>query len=302
VREHAALQRAIGCAPSVYACYRFTVKLRTYSDKLDACITRVLASLRAEHPDMGSDMAIDASDLPAFANGQRYVSKGGRARERFSDPDASWGHRSAVSTRKGGGFYGYKIHMATCTRTRLPLAWQVETAASHEAKYVASLLDAARERGFAAETCAMDKGYDVTIAHEACMERNCSPVTPLRETPTVKRGGHRPPTCEHGEGASRATIRVRLPSGAARLASASPRVDGSRPTACIRSSHVRRSAGASPTRAARPSNAFGRLKNEWAMLPLRVRGLQRVRLHADLTVLAKLPCALARARAVRLAV
>src|SRR5690348_10440670 len=22
--------------------------------------------------------------------------------------DASWGHRSAVSTRKGGGFYGYK--------------------------------------------------------------------------------------------------------------------------------------------------------------------------------------------------
>ena len=26
-----------------------------------------------------------------------------REREAFSDPDASWGHRSAVSTRKGGG-------------------------------------------------------------------------------------------------------------------------------------------------------------------------------------------------------
>lgn len=43
---------------------------------------------------------------------------------------------------------------------------------------------------------------------------------------------------------------------------------------------------------------FGRLKNEWAMLPLRVRGLDRVRLHADLTILAKLACALTRARAV----
>src|SRR5947209_20337976 len=46
---------------------------------------------------------------------------------------------------------------------------------------------------------------------------------------------------------------------------------------------------------------FGRLKNEWAMLPLRVRRLERVKLHIDLTILAKLSCALARARAVPLA-
>lgn len=46
---------------------------------------------------------------------------------------------------------------------------------------------------------------------------------------------------------------------------------------------------------------FGRLKNESAMLPLRVRGLERVQLHADLTIFAKLACALARARAVPLA-
>jgi len=46
---------------------------------------------------------------------------------------------------------------------------------------------------------------------------------------------------------------------------------------------------------------FGRLKNEWALLPLRVRGIERVRLHADLTILAALSCALARARAAPLA-
>jgi hypothetical protein len=46
---------------------------------------------------------------------------------------------------------------------------------------------------------------------------------------------------------------------------------------------------------------FGRLKHEWALLPLRVRGLDRVRLHAGLTMLAKLACALSRARAVPLA-
>jgi len=46
---------------------------------------------------------------------------------------------------------------------------------------------------------------------------------------------------------------------------------------------------------------FGRLKNEWTMLPRRVRGLERIRLHADLTILAKPASALARARAVPLA-
>jgi Transposase DDE domain len=86
------------------------------------------------------DVAIDASDMATYANGQRYVSKGGRERERFSDPDASWGHRSAVSTRKGGGFYGYKIHLAAFTRTGLPLAWQVETARNHESRFIAQTL------------------------------------------------------------------------------------------------------------------------------------------------------------------
>jgi hypothetical protein len=46
---------------------------------------------------------------------------------------------------------------------------------------------------------------------------------------------------------------------------------------------------------------FGRLKHEWALAPLRVRGLDRVRLHADLTILAKLASALARARTLPLA-
>jgi transposase len=46
---------------------------------------------------------------------------------------------------------------------------------------------------------------------------------------------------------------------------------------------------------------FGRLKNEWGMLPLRVRGVDRVKLHVDLTILAQLVTALAKARAVPLA-
>lgn len=46
---------------------------------------------------------------------------------------------------------------------------------------------------------------------------------------------------------------------------------------------------------------FGRLKHEYGLAFLRVRGLERVRLHADLTMLARLGQALARARAIPLA-
>jgi hypothetical protein len=46
---------------------------------------------------------------------------------------------------------------------------------------------------------------------------------------------------------------------------------------------------------------FGRLKHDYGLAPLRVRGLERVQLHADLTMLARLSQALLRAQPVALA-
>ena len=46
---------------------------------------------------------------------------------------------------------------------------------------------------------------------------------------------------------------------------------------------------------------FGRLKNEYGLTPLRTRGLARVRVHADLVMLARLGQALSRTRSMRLA-
>lgn len=46
---------------------------------------------------------------------------------------------------------------------------------------------------------------------------------------------------------------------------------------------------------------FGRLKHDGGLAPLRIRGLARVQLHADLVMLARLAQALARTRAVPLA-
>ncbi len=291
--------------PSVYACYRFTVKLRTFGDMLDRCLDRVTASLSAQLPQYGRDIAIDGSDMPAYANGQWFVSKNGRERsdDEFSDQDATWGHRSAVSTRKGGGYYGYKLHMAACTRTGLPVAWAVEMPAPLSYKRVMPLIDTIRARGLAVETAAMDKGYDIRAIYEGCEDRDIRPIIPLKQSPGVKRGDHHTPHCEHGEwtfaGAdySRKAMKFRCPTGECKPASVWIKAERMFP---LIPRHTERWSKLSPGRAA-VEREFGRIKHDWALASLRVRGLDRVRLRADLTILAKLACALSRALAAPLA-
>jgi hypothetical protein len=290
VNDHAALQAVLGDNPSVYACYRFTAKLRDNAEMVERCIGDVLGSLHKALPTMGAHVAIDGSDLPAYANGQRYVSRGGKLRERFSDPDASWGHRSSISTRSGGGYYGYKVHAAVCTTTGLPLAWEVRTAKDAEVPVVPNLLDAAAARGFVPETAALDKGYDATAIYETCEARNIRPIVPLRKTPAVKAGKNAPPTCEHGvwtfagSDTKRNASKWRCPTSECKPASVWIKADRLHPlipreTARFKALYHQRGA---------VEREFGRLKHEWALLPLRVRTIERVRMHADLSILTQL--------------
>jgi hypothetical protein len=256
IAEHPGLQAALGGSPSVWACYRFTVKLRENQPALADCLDRVAASLRAEIPGYGQNIAIDATDMPAFANGQRYLYQGGPERERYSDPDASWGHRSAVSTRAAGSFFGHKLHAAICANTDLPVAWRVETAKRNESLFLAPLLDAARARGFQPQTCAMDKGYDHNRVYDETRERGCIPIICLRKGRPIPLS-----PIPYGTPEWKRLYRGR----------------------------------------AAAEREFGRCKHDLGLAPLRVRGLGRVRLHADLVMLAQLSLALNRAREVALA-
>lgn len=114
----------------------------------------------------------------------------------------------------------------------------------------------------------MDKGYDNTRVYAECEERGVEPVIPLR-------------------GARKQTMMPLALGG--RLF---PRI----PRHSQRFKHLYRGRAA-------VERAFGDLKNHYGLAPLRVRGLARVQLHADLTMLARLAQALSRAReAVPLAV
>jgi len=304
VAEHDALRTVLGgVVPSDDATYRFTAKLREHRHLLDAALDATVRSVKAAVPGYGVDVAIDGSDMPAYANGQRYVYNHGPERERFSDPDASWGHRSSVGTRKGGGYYGYKLHLAVCARTELPVAWATRTARSSELPEVGPLLDAMARRGVVPATAALDKNYDAQGIYADLIDRRIRPVIALIETTRVKRGEHRPPTCEHGTwtfaGADdkRRATQWRCPTKECKPASRWVRYDRLHPpiphtTARWKALYRGRTS---------VERCFGRLKNERGLTPLRVRSLDRVSLHVDLTVLTTLATALSRVSALPIA-
>lgn len=294
VAEHPALQAVLGATPSQWACYRFARMLRTRDAwTLDRCVRDVLDALHAEHPEMGNTVAIDASDLPAYANGQK---------DQPSDPDAKWGHRSAVSTRGKGGYYGFKIHAAVDAATDLSLAWTIRPGNERESEHAIPLIDQTRHHGFPAHVAIMDKGYDSNLIHVRCEHRDVAPVIPLKAEGGYEKGtrGRKadPPWCVHGEwtfaGADykRKATKWRCPTGECKPASMWVGANRLRPlipreTKRYHDLYAQRGS---------VERAFARLKTEWGLTPLRVRGLARVQLHADLTILGQLSCALARSR------
>ena len=150
-----------------------------------------------------------------------------------------------------------------------------------------------------AATAALDKGYDNNRVYAECMERDCLPLIPLRQTPDVKRGEDSPPTCSHGEWVfagsdrKREASKWRCPTGECKPASTWLKADRLHPLIPRNSKRWK----AAYRKRASVEREFGRLKTYWGLKPLRVRGLSRVRLHADLTILTKLACALAKAQA-----
>ena len=187
--------------------------------------------------------------------------------------------------------------------TGLPLAWEVHTASKSEVPVAKDLMDAALKRGFNVSVGIMDKGCDGQPLHDECMRRGIAPVIALKETEGVKKGGAEPPHCVHGDwkfaGADykRKATKWRCPTGECTAKSMWLRADRMHPliprgSDRFKKLYRQRSA---------VDREFGRLEHEWSLLPLRVRGLDRVRLQADLPILARLSCALARTRTMPLA-
>jgi hypothetical protein len=201
------------------------------------------------------------------------------------------GQRSGGDSSAGGGLRGSTARVGN------------HTARTAELYTVPTLLDALKARGFVPATAAMDRGYDYGPVDEACSERDVLPIIARRRSNGSDDGRDLAPTCEHGvwtfAGADfkRKATKWRCPTGECRPASKWVRADRRNPLVPRSSKRF----GQLYAGRAAVEREFGRLQNEYGLTPLRIRGIERVALHADLTMLARLSVALARARTLPLA-
>ena len=241
VTEHPALRAAISGGtpvPSVYACYRFTAKLRIYGDMLTGCIDRVTAGLSAQLPESGRNIAIDGSDMPAYANGQRFVSKNGR-------------ERAADELRRPGRLLGSPLRSLDAQGRRVLRLQDRRDGLHrhrpshrlerpHRPRSRAGTRPRANRHGQGARARGRDSrdGQGVRRPPHLRGLRGPRRAADHHTHQVPRRQARRPP---HPDVRARRvavrgarTMAARRPSGGARPASASPPQSGSRPTACSR--------------------------------------------------------------------
>lgn len=122
--------------PSKFAYSRFVNKLRRR--KPVAFVKDVMRTLTRRcyetFPDFGKSVAIDATDLKAWSNGQK---------KHHSDPDAGWVIK-ADTAGKPKFVWGYKLHLMVDTNYEIPMTANITKGNVHDIREATPLLSQAR--------------------------------------------------------------------------------------------------------------------------------------------------------------
>ena len=183
-------------APSESAFSRFIKRLSQHQDLVDAAIASVAARLPdelerlrqdgvvpADAPTLGEIVAIDSTDIAAYANPNRATVR---------DPDARWGRRTAKAGGKAGNngkkektesFFGYKHHLLADAYYGLPLGGITLPANAADSPQLPNVLAQAQARHpwLSPRYLLADKGYDARSNFRLLAGRGITPVIAVRK-------------------------------------------------------------------------------------------------------------------------
>ncbi len=182
--------------PSEDALSRFLKKLVVHEELLEACFAGLVKELRYLLPGFGDKLAVDSTEVKAYANGNRKIP---------ADPDARWGARGASNKglkgtgetpAAGGGkksqgkkrdtyyWFGYKLHMVVDALYELPVSFIVTPANEADTVHMEKLLKkaGADQEENKSKAVIADKGYDSQDNYEFIYGQCQSfPIIPIRE-------------------------------------------------------------------------------------------------------------------------
>ena len=113
-------------------------------------LARCVDQFREVLPGFGDTVAVDATDVKAWANGLHQE----------TDPDAGTGAKHKSSRRVY--WYGYKVHLISGANWELPISFTVSPANVYDGAHLPSVLMAAKDQHdwFKPTHVLADKGYD----------------------------------------------------------------------------------------------------------------------------------------------
>ena len=174
----------LNCIPSESTFSRFFSLLSDSMDS-DTAIAEMVDKLKTRLPDLGNDIAIDSTDIKAYANPNSLP---------VTDPDAMWGRRTTKAKSSKGAkdtepFFGYKMHALNDAVHGAPLAHVLLPANKNDSPLLPVLVRKAqamypwlRPRHLLA-----DRGYDSQANHAFLVQRGIIPIIHIRK-PTADDG------------------------------------------------------------------------------------------------------------------
>ena len=117
---------------------------------MEKVLTQCVERLRQALPGFGATVAVDATDVKAWANGLHQE----------TDPDAGTGAKHKSSRRVY--WYGYKVHVVADAESELPISFKVTAANVYDGAQLAPVLRQAQNQyeWFKPSHVLADKGYD----------------------------------------------------------------------------------------------------------------------------------------------
>ena len=176
--------------PSYATFWRVFDRLAGMPELIARCCDDLLDRLAELAPDLGQEVAVDATTIVAYANPNRKHTA--RNPDGPADPDATWTKKnSAWDPSKQEWVFGYKAHVVADANHDVPLGMIVTTASRNDSPFLPSLL-AELETGHswfslaAGAVIIADRGYDSRRNNEFVHRNGGVPVIHKRGLPEGK--------------------------------------------------------------------------------------------------------------------
>ena len=192
--------------PSASTLSRFYKRLIPHTEELEQCFSAITKALRPYLPGLGKSVAIDSTDIEAWANGMRKP-------EKAADTDARWGwrHSARLNTNRGkrkkrkgkdseksqesdgkGGkdtdqmelYFGYKSHILADADYEIPLGFVLTPANASDYTMFTKVIDRVRKDNvwLHPDYIIGDRGYDSLPNHKAAAKRGMKAIIHIRDT------------------------------------------------------------------------------------------------------------------------